>query len=113
MHQAYNHRKPPLAASAAGRLNSNPDEPEPPFSKRLTSLKLSDDGQCALRLWLIRDMASSGLNRQVVYIVTALYCCGGQEQFLLVNVVDDPPVRVPLNSQFQNGLSVLRHAGEI
>ena len=45
MHQAYNHRKPSLAASAAGRLNSNPDEPEPPFSKRLTSLKLSDDGQ--------------------------------------------------------------------
>jgi hypothetical protein len=40
-----NHRKPPLAASAAGRLHSNPDEPEPPFSKRLTSLKLSDDGQ--------------------------------------------------------------------
>jgi len=32
-HQACNHRKPPLAASAAGRLNSNPDEPEPPFSK--------------------------------------------------------------------------------
>ncbi|MEY9460315.1 hypothetical protein ABH973_000728 [Bradyrhizobium ottawaense] len=36
--------KPPLAASTAGRLNSNPDEPEPPFSKSLTSLKLSDDG---------------------------------------------------------------------
>jgi hypothetical protein len=31
------------ARSAAGRLNSNPDEPEPPFSKRLTSLKLSED----------------------------------------------------------------------
>ena len=26
-------------------INSNPDEPEPPFAKRLISLKLSDDGQ--------------------------------------------------------------------
>jgi hypothetical protein len=34
-----------LAAPTAGRLNSNPDEPEPPFAKRLISLKLSDDGQ--------------------------------------------------------------------
>jgi len=39
-----NYRKPTLAASAAGRLNSNPDEPEPPFSKRLISLKSSADG---------------------------------------------------------------------
>jgi putative transposase len=44
-HQACNHRNPSLATSAAGRLNSNPDEPEPPFSEYLTSLKLSDDGQ--------------------------------------------------------------------
>jgi hypothetical protein len=36
--------KPALAASAAGRLNSNPDEPEPLFAKRLTSLKLSAEG---------------------------------------------------------------------
>ena len=33
--------------SVAGRLNSNPEEPEPPFTKRLTSLKSSDDGQFA------------------------------------------------------------------
>src|SRR4051812_32562410 len=33
------------SAPAAGRLNSNPDEPEPPFSKCLISLKLSADGQ--------------------------------------------------------------------
>ena len=44
-HLPANHRKPPLAASAAGRLNSNPDEPEPPLSKRLISLKSSADGQ--------------------------------------------------------------------
>ena len=31
------------------RLNSDPDESEPPFSKRLTSLKLSEDGQCERR----------------------------------------------------------------
>jgi hypothetical protein len=43
--QACNHRHPTLAASVAGRLNSNPEEPEPPFTKRLTSLKSSDDGQ--------------------------------------------------------------------
>src|SRR6516225_8237551 len=42
--QACNHR-PTRAASVAGRLNSNPEEPEPPFTKRLTSLKSSDDGQ--------------------------------------------------------------------
>jgi transposase InsO family protein len=46
-YQAYNYRKPALAASDAGSLNSNPDEPDPPFSKRLISLKLSDDGQAA------------------------------------------------------------------
>src|SRR5262249_53364276 len=39
---------PTLAASVAGRLNSNPEEPEPPFTKRLTSLKSSDDGHCAI-----------------------------------------------------------------
>lgn len=32
------------AASAAGRLNSKPDEPEPLFANRLTSLKSADDG---------------------------------------------------------------------
>jgi len=33
-HQARNHRKPPLAASAVGRLNSSPDEPRAsPFEK--------------------------------------------------------------------------------
>jgi hypothetical protein len=30
---------------AVGRLNFTPDEPEPLFAKRLTSLKLSADGQ--------------------------------------------------------------------
>ena len=29
--QTTDHRQPPLAASRAGRLTSNPDEPEPPF----------------------------------------------------------------------------------
>ena len=48
---ACNYRKPTLAASAAGRLNSNPDEPEPPFAKRLTSLKLSADGHLNTRLF--------------------------------------------------------------
>ena len=31
------------APVVAGRLNSNPEEPEPPFTKRLTSLKSSGD----------------------------------------------------------------------
>jgi hypothetical protein len=31
-----------------GRLNSNPDEPELPFSKCLIGLKSSDDGQLAV-----------------------------------------------------------------
>jgi hypothetical protein len=44
-HQAGHNRKQPLGAPTAGRLNSNPDEPEPPFSKRLINLKLPDDGQ--------------------------------------------------------------------
>ncbi|MDP2408882.1 MAG: hypothetical protein Q8M26_01190, partial [Pseudolabrys sp.] len=43
-HQIRHHRKPSLAAPTAGRLNSNPDEPEPLFSKYLISLKLPDDG---------------------------------------------------------------------
>jgi hypothetical protein len=47
-------RKPPLAAPTAGRLNSNPDEPEPPFSKRLISLKLPDDGHYANKQIVIR-----------------------------------------------------------
>jgi hypothetical protein len=44
-HQARHHRKRPLAASTAACLNPNTDEPEPPFSKSLISLKSSDDGQ--------------------------------------------------------------------
>ena len=41
-YQTCHHRKPSLAASTATRLNSNPDEPEPLFSKCLT-LKSSDE----------------------------------------------------------------------
>ncbi|MGX1069429.1 putative transposase [Bradyrhizobium elkanii] len=37
-----------FAASTAGCLNSNPDEPEPLFAKSLISLKLSDDGHVSL-----------------------------------------------------------------
>ena len=51
----WNSMTSPIGSSPVGRkhspsvrLNSNPDEPEPPFSKRLTSLKLSDDGQVVL-----------------------------------------------------------------
>ncbi len=48
-HQACHGRKPPLAASAVGRPNSNRDEPAPPFSKSPISLKLSDDGHARSR----------------------------------------------------------------
>lgn len=34
-----------LAASPAGRIALNPDDPEPPFLRHRNSLKSSDDGQ--------------------------------------------------------------------
>ena len=52
------------ARSAAGRLNSNPDEPEPPFSKRLTSLKLSEDGQCERRQLIAQTATPRDCRRQ-------------------------------------------------
>ncbi|MCZ8036518.1 MAG: hypothetical protein O9288_17470, partial [Novosphingobium sp.] len=42
--QAPDHPAETLAASPAGRITSNPDEPEPPFLRRRNSLKSSDDG---------------------------------------------------------------------
>jgi hypothetical protein len=57
-----------LAASTAGRLNSNPDEPEPPFPSRLISLKSSDDGQLGpkkpgqVRAWRLTRPSTQKVN---------------------------------------------------
>lgn len=44
-HQARNAQDQTLAASPAGHLNPNPDEPEPHFENCLNCLELSADGQ--------------------------------------------------------------------
>ncbi|MGE0761042.1 MAG: hypothetical protein AB7O38_28780, partial [Pirellulaceae bacterium] len=44
---APDHRQSPLAASPAGSLIVNPDEPLPPDLKRSKSLIRPDDGHCA------------------------------------------------------------------
>ncbi|GAU83444.1 trans-aconitate 2-methyltransferase [Bosea sp. BIWAKO-01] len=44
--QAPDHPAETLAASAAGRITSNPDEPEPPLLRSQDSLKSSDDVAC-------------------------------------------------------------------
>jgi hypothetical protein len=69
------HRKPTLAASAAGRLNSDLDEPEPPFSNCLISLKsfddvtLSNEEMVCFKGWGIKLAKRIGMKKAKVAIV--------------------------------------------
>jgi hypothetical protein len=93
-HQARHNRRPSLSASIAGRLNSNPDEPDPPFAKRLISLKLSDDGQAKVPDCVLIELCGRGHGRDVKFSSCGSICAQLGYTKACGEAGDTPSVRV-------------------